>query len=518
MSMNLSELLEAAGDVRVLGGPASPDRVVIAWVGGDSRTSEPGELFISRAPSVDAAVAHAIDAAARGAAAVLVPPLPAALADRLAVEASSAVRLEAAVPTEAGARLVERFAGDPSRRLQLLAVTGTNGKTTTSWLTRQLLAVGRPGEGPVPVGLIGTVSVHDGRAMHDARLTTPDPFELSPLLARMVDHGCPFAVMEASSHGLDQGRLAGVRLMAAIFTNLTGDHLDYHGTMDAYAAAKRRLFDLLDPAGTAIVNIDDERGPWMAAAARGRVLRVSAGDASADLLVRERDRTIDGTRLQLTGPWGSGEAMVPLTGGYNAMNAAQAAAAAAVSGIAWEAILEAMAGLTAPPGRLEPVAGPAGGGGPRVFVDYAHTDDALDRMLAAVAPLVPEGGRLVAVFGCGGDRDRTKRPRMAAAAARHANLVVFTSDNPRTEDPERILDDIAAGLPAAGGPQVRREVDRGRAIRLAVELAGDRDVVVIAGKGHERDQILGTQRRPFHDVEVARAAMLELAASREATP
>ncbi|MHC4809788.1 MAG: UDP-N-acetylmuramoyl-L-alanyl-D-glutamate--2,6-diaminopimelate ligase [Planctomycetota bacterium] len=516
--MSLSELLEAAGAVRVLGGPVPPERLGIAWVGGDSRTSEPGELFISRAPDVDAAVAHAIDAAARGAAAVLVPPLPPELAARLAAEATSAVRLEADVPTEAGARLVERFAGDPSRRLELLAVTGTNGKTTTSWLARQLLAPGRPGQGPVPVGLIGTVSVHDGRAMHDARLTTPDPFELSPLLARMVDHGCPFAVMEASSHGLDQGRLAGVRLMTAIFTNLSGDHLDYHGTMDAYAAAKRRLFELLDPAGTAIVNVDDERGESMAAAARGRTIRVSAANPSADLLVRELDRTIDGTRLHLAGPWGSGEVMVPLTGAYNAMNAAQAAAAAAVAGIAWETILGSMGSLTAPPGRLEPVPGGESGAGPRVFVDYAHTDDALDRMLAAVAPRVPSGGRLVAVFGCGGDRDRTKRPRMAAAAARHADLVILTSDNPRTEDPERILDDIAAGVPSAGGPEVRREVDRGRAIRLAVELAGPADVVVIAGKGHERDQIVGTQRRPFHDVEVARAALAEVAGPREAAP
>ncbi len=509
MAMRLAALVAGLPGVRIVdpGRAGAADEIVVGWVGGDSRGTEPGELFVARAPRPGDAAAHAIDAAARGAAAVLLPPLPEDLAARVAAAAPAVARLEADRPTEAGAQLAERMAGDPSRRLDLLAVTGTNGKTTTTWLARGLLGGDDPAS---PVGLIGTVTVHDGLGVHDARLTTPDPFELSPLLARMVDHGCRAAVMEASSHGLDQGRLSGVRIAAAVFTNLTQDHLDYHGTMEAYAAAKRRLFELLHPEGTAIVNVDDPRGADMIAAVRGRVVRVSAHDPSAEVLVRTLASDVDGTRLRLRGPWGEDEILVPLVGAYNAMNAAQAAAAAWALGRDRDAIVTGLARATAPPGRLEPVridAAAACPASPRVLVDYAHTDDALDNALSAVRPLLPEGGRLLVVFGCGGDRDRGKRPRMAVAAARHADVVVLTSDNPRTEDPERILDDAAAGLPRAAGPAVHRDADRGRAIAWAIGMAGPDDVVVIAGKGHEREQVVGTERRPFDDVAVARAAL-----------
>jgi UDP-N-acetylmuramoyl-L-alanyl-D-glutamate--2,6-diaminopimelate ligase len=311
--------------------------------------------------------------------------------------------------------------------------------------------------------------------------------------------------MEVSSHALDQSRVAGIGFACAVFTNLTGDHLDYHGSMDAYAAAKARLFESLDRGAVAIVNADDPAHARMVHGCASRVMRCSLTDASADCMARVRRMRPDGMVCAMHGPWGVLDVDLPLAGLHNAMNALQALAAASALGVAAAPLERALATCPAPPGRLEPVSTPDDG--IAVLVDYAHTDDALLNVLRAVRQTLEPGGRIITVFGCGGDRDRTKRPRMAAVACAHADAVIVTSDNPRTEDPGAIVRDILAGVPTGSGAEVESRLDRAEAIARAVQLAKPGDAVVVAGKGHEDYQIVGTERRPFDDRVVARAAL-----------
>ena len=296
-----------------------------------------------------------------------------------------------------------------------------------------------------------------------------------------------------------------------VFSNLTGDHLDYHGTMERYAAAKARLFAMLPPEGTAIVNRDD---PWheaMLRDCRAPVLRCSVGqgdappDPAAACTAHIHESRLGWQDTSFRGPWGDVRTRLPLVGRHNAMNALQAAAAASAIGVPPEAIRAALGACAAPPGRLEPVTVPDDPFA--VLVDYAHTDDALLNVLTALRPLVGPGGNLVTVFGCGGDRDRTKRPRMMRVACERSDRVVVTSDNPRTEDPEAIIDEVMAGRPAGGATSVARQVDRARAIGMAVGEARPGDIVLIAGKGHEDYQVIGTRKTPFDDRIVAREAL-----------
>ena len=323
----------------------------------------------------------------------------------------------------------------------------------------------------------------------------------------MVDHGCRACAIEASSHALHQGRTAGLTFAAGVFTNLSGDHLDYHGSMDAYLAAKAKLFRAVGDEGWVVVNADDPASAAMLAQFGGRVITTSLTDERAACFAEVGALTSRSTQARLAGPWGEFMVQLPIVGWHNVANALQAAAVVHQLGVNGDALLEGLAHCAAPPGRLEPVSGELDQ--ITVLVDYAHTDDALDNVLRAVRPLVPEAARLIAVFGCGGDRDATKRPRMAGVACRWADAIIVTSDNPRTEDPQAIIDDILNGVPAEKRGHCRVEVDRAEAIHRAIAEAQPGDVVLIAGKGHERYQIIGSARRPFDDRTVANQAILQ---------
>lgn len=483
----------------------------------DSRTVVPGSLFVARRGTKDDGrrfVEAAVDA---GAVAVLTDDEGLRLPGR-----SRAALLHAADVALVSAHIAERFYGNPSSKLTLIGVTGTNGKTTTTWLIHRMLNAAR-----VRCGLIGTVVVDDGVETAPAVWTTPPAIELSRTLAMMVDAGCKAAVMEVSSHALDQRRVAALAFDIGVFTNLTGDHLDYHGTVESYARAKAMLFERLPAGGDglAIVNADDASADRMLDGCPARVLRcsVEGGEGRAGLpgpawcRGRALAESMGGTSMRLAGPWGEFEERAPLVGRYNLMNALQAVAACHGAGLSPGQIRRALAGATAPPGRLEPVTGPRDPFA--VFVDYAHTDDALAKVLSTVRPLVGGGGgggRLWVIFGCGGDRDRTKRPRMGRAGAELADLVVVTSDNPRTERPSAIVDEILGGVPTEVRGKVVVQIEREEAIAYAIERAEPGDLIIIAGKGHETEQIMpdghgGTVRRHFDDREVARAALRSLA-------
>ncbi len=472
----------------------------------DSRRVEEGALFVARVGAEADGRRFIGDAIARGAYAVLVDR--ASALDSRTVPAGVAVLAcdDVALMT---AHVAERFHGSPSRRLALVGITGTNGKTTVACLVHQLLE--RAG---TRCGLIGTIGTNTGEPdMQPAALTTPPAVEVSELLGRMVGHGCRACAMEISSHALAQGRAAALRLAGGVFTNLSGDHLDYHGTMDAYCAAKTRLFAALEADAWAVVNADDPAAARMADACACRVLTTSLTDETAVCHATIAATGMDRTACTFRGPFGTIDVALPLPGHHNVANALQAAAVAHALGLDGGAIAKGLAHCRAPAGRLEVVTGPDDGF--TVLVDYAHTDDALDNVLRALRPIVPPRGRLWVVFGCGGDRDRVKRPRMAAAACRWADHVVVTSDNPRTEDPSAIIGEIMSGVPEVKRAGTRSVLDRSEAIRAVIGEAGPEDVVLVAGKGHEDYQIVGRERRPFDDRAIARAA---LAARRDGRP
>jgi UDP-N-acetylmuramoyl-L-alanyl-D-glutamate--2,6-diaminopimelate ligase len=495
--------------------------VEVHSISDDSRTVTPGTLFVARTGTTSDGRAFVADAVTRGAVAVLhvgedpCADLPAA---------ASVVRVRMPDGTDLvrfSGLLAERLEGNPSEWLRMVGITGTNGKTTMAFLIKQFVV-----EAGSPCGVIGTVVIDDGAVAEPANLTTPGAIETARALGRMVRNGCSACAMEVSSHALDQGRADALRFRTAVFSNLTGDHLDYHGTMQAYAAAKARLFRMLSADGTAVVNADDPWHATMVADCAGRVLRCSVGTDAQPPQAVECTATVHASRLgwqdtTFTGPWGSVRVKLPIVGRHNAMNALEAAAAAWSIGVPAEAISRALAACKAPPGRLEPVTTPDDPFA--VLVDYAHTDDALLNVLTALRPLVGPGGRLVTVFGCGGDRDRTKRPRMMKVACAHSDRVIVTSDNPRTEDPEAIIDEVFTGRPQGQGsapaatPEVVRQVDRARAIAQAVTEARAGDIVLIAGKGHEDYQIIGTVKRPFDDRHEALAALGRAMSSRSAT-
>ena len=397
--------------------------------------------------------------------------------------------------------LAAAFCQHPSRRLALIGVTGTNGKTTTSYLIEHLAAsTGHP------TALFGTlVNRWPGHSV-TAQHTTAFSDLLQPQLAAAVDAGARIAAMEVSSHSLDQQRVAGCRFVGAVFTNLTQDHLDYHPSMEEYFGAKARLFS--DPflAGDAVVNVDDPWGQRLASELleRGvRCWRASLERTDVELRVEDLVMGADGIQGTLVTPQGRGPFHSPLVGRFNLMNLLEAVGVLQQQGIPLAQLLEAQATFRGVPGRMERVSFDGGTVGPAVLVDYAHTPDGLENALAACRPF--SSGRLICVFGCGGDRDRSKRPLMGAIAARLADAVVVTSDNPRTEDPEGILADVVSGIPS--GTNLEVEIDRARAIASAIAAAGPADLVLIAGKGHEDYQILGTTKIHFDDREEAEKAL-----------
>jgi UDP-N-acetylmuramoyl-L-alanyl-D-glutamate--2,6-diaminopimelate ligase len=380
--------------------------------------------------------------------------------------------------------------GHPARSLALVGVTGTNGKTTTTGLIRHLLNA----EGTS--GSIGTLGAFDGRGepvlSTAGTLTTPGPIDLQATFAAMVDRGVERVTMEASSHSLDQGRLDGLRFVAAVFTNLSRDHLDYHGTMESYLVAKLKLGGMLAENGVEVVNLDDDAWKVLPAASR----RVTFGlHAAAD--VRASNVVLDaaGSRFQLEGCFGTAEVSLPLLGDFNVANALAASACALGLDLPLPQVASRLSSSPQVPGRMELLSET-----PCVVLrDYAHTPDALARALTTLRPLT--SGRLVVVFGCGGDRDKGKRPLMGRIAAELADVAVVTSDNPRTEDPEAIIDDIEQGM---AGVAHLRIMDRLGAIRTALEQARAGDTVLLAGKGHESYQILGTEKVSFDEREIVR--------------
>jgi len=465
----------------------------------DSRRLGPGSLFVGLPGSTVDGGCFWPEALAAGAVAAVVGP--AAVQARPPAPGDPVLVVEEPVARWAGL-LAAEFWQQPSRRLALIGVTGTNGKTTTTHLIEHLAAsTGRS------AALFGTLANRWPGHSVTARHTTAFADQLQAQLAQAVDAGAQIAAMEVSSHALDQHRVAGCRFTGAVFTNLTQDHLDYHPSMQAYFEAKTSLFAEPLLAGGAVVNIDD---PWgaqlaerLAAAAGPPCWRSSLAQPGAELRVADLELGSSGISGTLLTPVGSGRFTSPLVGRFNLMNLLQAVGALAQHGLPLPLLLEGLASFRGVPGRMERVGVGSTAPLPSVLVDYAHTPDGLDNALAACRPFTR--GRLICVFGCGGDRDRSKRPLMGAIAARLADQLVVTSDNPRTEDPQQILNDVVAGIPDGTALQVL--ADRAEAIAMAVAMAAPDDLVLIAGKGHEDYQILGTTKVHFDDREQAEQAL-----------
>ncbi|HTR66725.1 MAG TPA: UDP-N-acetylmuramoyl-L-alanyl-D-glutamate--2,6-diaminopimelate ligase [Terriglobales bacterium] len=403
------------------------------------------------------------------------------------------------------ARLSENFYKRPAERLAITGITGTNGKSTTAFLVEAILAAaGRKS------ALVGTIEYHVAGRVLPAPHTTPEPLELSRILAEALGEGATEAVMEVSSHALAQQRVYGVPFDVAVFTNLTRDHLDYHHSMDEYFAAKEILFKGCgtEPPRAAVVNTDDEYGQRLAALARKHSSVMSYGWSRGDFHAERVEITSRGTRFDLATPEGAVPLFSPLIGRVNVYNVLAAAGAALARGCNQQAIASGVAALERVPGRFERVdcRQPF-----TVVVDYAHTDDALRNLTALAREFVQQAGlkgRVITVFGCGGDRDRAKRPLMGEAAGRGSDFVVLTSDNPRSEDPVSIMNDALVGLQRSG-TKYKKEPDRRAAIALAIREAGPGDIVLLAGKGHEKVQMTRDGPIPFDDVEVARQVLTE---------
>ncbi len=464
----------------------------------DSRLVRAGDVFVAIPGSAADGHAFIDQACANGARYIVCQapnPVPSSVAT-LVVENSA----------RAAGLLAQASRGRPASKLTNVAVTGTNGKTTVAFLVHACIT--RAGH---PCGLMGTVVYDTGSGVQPASLTTPDALTIAEMQQSMVGAGAEYMVIEASSHALDQDRLAGIDFKAAAFTNLSGDHLDYHRTRDNYLAAKTRLFSELGPDATAILNRHAPESRNIAQHTQARVWWYAV-DEPADLTARVESMTVDGARFTLEYEGRTACVTSPLLGAYNIANHLAAAGLCLAAGFDLPTVAAGLSSLKAIPGRLEKV----GGDRFSVLVDFAHTDDALQNVLTTLRPLCR--GRLIVVFGCGGDRDKTKRPRMARVAQRLADVVVVTSDNPRTEKPEAIIADIVAGFEPCPADNPRAtsderqatrivEPDRARAIELAIGQAEPNDVVLIAGKGHETYQIIGGEKIHFSDKEIAQQCL-----------
>ncbi|HWE01511.1 MAG TPA: UDP-N-acetylmuramoyl-L-alanyl-D-glutamate--2,6-diaminopimelate ligase [Tepidisphaeraceae bacterium] len=461
-----------------------PD-VEISGISEDSRRVTAGSLFVARTGTQADGTKFLDDARNRGAAAAIV---------QTQSDASALPQIVTADTGAAASIFANLFRGNPGATVKPLAVTGTNGKTTTAYIVRHLLT-----NANIRCGMIGTVEIDDGKNRRESEMTTPAACDVADLLANMRDNGCRACVMETSSHALHQGRVAGVSFVGAAFTNLTGDHLDYHLTEENYAAAKASLFASLDPLATAAINIDDRWSGRMIENCAARIIRFGMAKG-ADYRASDVKISASGTHFILDTPDGCAEVSMQLIGRHNIENALAAAAIVGESfGLSVHQIAAGLRDAQGAPGRLQAV---RAGQRFAVLVDYAHTDDALQNVLSALRPLTR--GKLRVLFGCGGDRDRTKRPRMAKIAEKLADFIYVTSDNPRTEDPRSIIAEIAAGFSSESASRVAFELDRRAAIDRILNDARADDVVLLAGKGHENYQIIGTEKRHFDDVEEAR--------------
>ena len=484
--MRLSELAASVPGSRLEGG--DPEIRGLAY---DSRRTRPGDLFLCVRGFREDGLRYLPQARAAGAVDAVIE----AGTTGVDLPALAVPSVRAAMPALAGA-----FYRRPSRELQLVGVTGTNGKTTIAWLVHALCA--RAGW---RAGLLGTLGARIGDETLEGERTTPEAPDLQRLLRRMVDAGCRVAAMEVSSHALALDRPRGCEFDVAVLSNVTQDHLDFHGDMDAYAAAKSALFEQYPRESaksfTAVLNGDDAVGRRLAGAARGAVVTYGI-EQHADWQASDVEATLAGLEFTLRHPEGEDRLRLRLGGRFNVYNALAAAATAVALGLPWADVRAGLEAATGVPGRFEII---DAGQDFTVIVDYEHTPDGLENVLRAARALQPSA--LTVVFGCGGDRDRGKRPQMGRLAAELADRVLVTSDNPRSEDPEAIIGEILAGIPAGWRDRVRTVPDRRQAIETAIAEAESAALVLIAGKGHEDYQLLGERTIHFDDREVAREAL-----------
>ena len=479
---NLSFLTTA---VRRIEGPAERPVAHLVY---DSRRVEAGDCFFAVCGTQSDGHDYIDMAVERGAAAVVCQRMPAAPHEGVTY-------VEVEDTNAAMADLAAAWYGHPSRELKLVGVTGTNGKTTTATLLYELFR----GLG-YEAGLISTVVYCVGARRTEATHTTPDAIRLNALLREMVDAGCGYCFMECSSHAIVQDRIRGLHFAGGIFTNLTHDHLDYHKTFAEYLRAKKSFFDALPRGAFALTNLDDRNGEVMVQNTRAAVSTLSLR-AAADFRCKVVEQHADGMLLRI----GGREVWAGLLGRFNASNLLSVYAAALLLGQPKEEVLRLLSTLRPVDGRFEYV---RANDGTTAVVDYAHTPDALENVLRTLGEIRRPGQRMLVVCGCGGDRDRTKRPEMAHIAVKHADTAIFTSDNPRTEDPAAILDEMTAGLAADG--RWLRIADRAEAIRTAAMLAAPGDLILLAGKGHETYQIVGTEKLRFDDREQIAACFASL--------
>jgi UDP-N-acetylmuramoyl-L-alanyl-D-glutamate--2,6-diaminopimelate ligase len=474
--MKLADIRQAAGTSQAVTGVAYDSRAVL-----------PGHVFVAlKGVRADGAT-FARDAVARGAIAVV--------AEQPLSDIGAPV-IQVGDARLALAELAADFYGHPSERMRVVGITGTNGKTTTAYVLAAIFEAGG-----LKCGVIGTVAHRIGDEARESRHTTPEAPDVQQLLREMADRGAVACAMEVSSHALALRRVDAMTFSAGVFTNLTRDHLDFHGNMETYFLAKQRLFDMLPPGAPALINVDDPKGAaFVEASARPVTYAIYR---AADITPGPLSFSIEGLAFDIRTPRGTLQARSKLVGRPNVYNILAAVSTAVALDLPFDAIERGVQALDAVPGRFELVSGPKDG--ITVVVDYAHTDDALRNLLETARPLAR--GRLITLFGCGGDRDRTKRPLMGAVASRLSDVLVITSDNPRHEDPERIIEDIQRGITA----DTRREdaptfaiADRRAAIAKAIDMSRPGDMVLIAGKGHEKYQILGDEHVPFDDVAIAR--------------
>ncbi len=485
--MRLNQLVGVLPDAVVAG---ETEAVEVTGITDDSREAEPGVLFVAVKGEHTDGNDHISEAVKRGAVAVI---------SEKKVTEQQVVGIQVPDAVDALARVSAHFFAYPFKEMTLVGITGTNGKTTTSLLVQSILK-----ESGRPAGLIGTLRYEIGEESCQAVNTTPNSLRLQSLLHRMVEKKMKACVMEVSSHALALGRVRECRFDARVFTNLTRDHLDFHASMEEYYEAKAKLFqeEFAKSGGVSVVNADDPWGERLVRECSGPVMTFGI-QKEADFRAVEPENTIDGLVFRIQTPEGEMEISSPLVGVYNIYNILSAVAVGFTLGISIDDIRKGISSVSGIPGRFEKIAGP----GFTVVVDYAHTVDALEKLLQNARQLCD--GRLITIFGCGGDRDRGKRPMMGRVAVELSDRVIVTSDNPRTEDPERITDEILAGIKEPGQVPVEVIQDRRLAIQTGMKEALEGDMVVVAGKGHEDYQILGEKRIHFDDREEVRHALRE---------
>jgi len=497
--MTLSSLLEGVKVSKMFqttyGGMVVTHDVEISGLQYDSRKVRQGNMFVAIKGALTDGHNHIDAAVASGAKAVVIEN-DALLPDSYFMHAG-VVKIVVGSTRRALAVMSANYFGHPAKRLRLIGVTGTNGKTTTTYLIRQLLESSSPSmQGKV--GMIGTIEYVVGKDRYPATHTTPESLELHKLFAEMVGKGCTHAVMEVSSHSLHQDRVYGLEFAAAVFTNLTQDHLDYHGTMENYFQAKKILFDNLPSTSWAVVNSDDDAGKRITEGTKASVVTYSAS-TRADVSATDVSLSMTGTTFTLR--HGSEEIALNahLVGRFNVYNILAACSAGIALGIPASSISSGVAAFQSVPGRFERILSPAGWS---AIIDYAHTPDALEKCLHTIKDILPAHGphNIITVFGAGGDRDTTKRPMMGKVVDLLSDVAVVTSDNPRTENPDAIMKDILAGIQRTKDLMI--EPDRRSAIVKALSMARSGDVVLVAGKGHEDYQIIGTTKHHFSDREI----------------